>query len=80
VADLRQVIFSQTGQFHDSITVNTVLQHGTGNFQFAFIATFLPGWISSHNSGLVISGYCHGLMFKKNSEPGLLRQTGQRSH
>lgn len=40
VADLRQVVFSQTGHFHDGIAVNAVLQHGAGNFEFAFIATF----------------------------------------
>ncbi len=28
-----RVIFSQTGHFHDSIAVNAVLQHGTGNFR-----------------------------------------------
>ncbi len=33
VADLCEVIFSQTGHFHDSIAVNAVLQHGTGNFR-----------------------------------------------
>ncbi len=33
MADLCQVIFSQTGHFHDSIAVNAVLQHGTGNFR-----------------------------------------------
>lgn len=41
MADLRQVVFSQTGHFHDGITVNAVLQHGAGNFQLAFITTFL---------------------------------------
>ncbi|EAC0789397.1 hypothetical protein D6S17_21895 [Salmonella enterica subsp. enterica serovar Java] len=30
VADLCQVIFGQTGHFHDGITVNAVLQHGLG--------------------------------------------------
>jgi len=42
VADLRQVVFSQSGHFHDSISVKTVLQHSTGNFQLAFIPAFLP--------------------------------------
>ena len=42
MADLRQVVFSQTGHFHDGITVNAVLQHGEGNFQLTFIASFLP--------------------------------------
>lgn len=40
VADLCQVIFSQTGHFHDSIAVNAVLQHGTGNFQSGLTLTF----------------------------------------
>lgn len=41
MADLRQAVFSQTGHFHDSDTVDAVLQHGTENFQLAFIATYL---------------------------------------
>jgi hypothetical protein len=40
VADLRQVTFNQVGHFHNGIAFNTVLQHGTGNFQFAFVAAF----------------------------------------
>lgn len=40
MADLRQVVFSQTGHFYDGIAVDTVLQHGTGNFEFAFITAF----------------------------------------
>jgi hypothetical protein len=40
VADLCQVIFSQTGHFHDGIAVNAVLQHGTGNFQSGLTLTF----------------------------------------
>lgn len=35
VADLRKVVFRQTGHFHDGIAINAVLQHGKGNFQFA---------------------------------------------
>ena len=27
MADLRQIVFSQTGHFHDGITVNAVLEH-----------------------------------------------------
>jgi len=42
VADLRQTVFRQTGHFHDSIEVVTVLQHGAGNFQLNFITAFLP--------------------------------------
>ncbi|EJP2999399.1 hypothetical protein NU118_003932 [Salmonella enterica] len=30
MTDLRQIVFSQTGHFHDGIAVDTVLQHGTG--------------------------------------------------
>jgi hypothetical protein len=40
VADLRQVFFRQTGHFHDSIAVNAVLQHGTGNFKSSFALAF----------------------------------------
>lgn len=40
VSDLRRVVFRQTGHFHDGITVNTVLQHGTGNFQSGLTLTF----------------------------------------
>jgi hypothetical protein len=40
VADLRQVVFSQTGHFHDGIAVNAVLQHGAGNFQSGLTLTF----------------------------------------
>ncbi len=36
VADLRQVVFS----LYDAITVNAVLQHGTGNFQSGLELTF----------------------------------------
>lgn len=45
MADLRQVVFSQTGHFHDGITVNAILQHGAGNCQLAFITTCLPSWM-----------------------------------
>lgn len=37
VADLRKVIFGQNGHFHNGIAVDAVLQHGTDNFQLAFI-------------------------------------------
>ena len=40
VADLRQVVFSQTGHFHHGTAVNAVLQHGTGNFQSGLTLTF----------------------------------------
>ncbi len=40
VADLRQVVFSQTGHFHDGIAVNAVPEHGTGYFQCRFALTF----------------------------------------
>ncbi len=40
VANLRQIVFGKTGHFHDGIAVNAVLQHGTGDFQLAFIAAF----------------------------------------
>jgi hypothetical protein len=40
VADLRQVVFSQTGHFHDGIAVNAVLQHGAVNFQSGLTLTF----------------------------------------
>ena len=40
MADLRQVVFRQTGHFHDGTTVDPVLQHGTGYFQLTLIAAF----------------------------------------
>lgn len=40
MADLRQVVFSQTGHFHDGIAVNAVLQHGAVNFQSGLTLTF----------------------------------------
>ena len=40
VADLRRVVFSQTGHFHDGIAVNAVLEHGTGYFQSRFALPF----------------------------------------
>ena len=40
IDDLRQIVFSQTGHFHDGIAVNAVLEHGTGNFQSSFALTF----------------------------------------
>ncbi|STU33263.1 Uncharacterised protein [Klebsiella pneumoniae] len=40
MADLRQVVFRQTCHFHDGIAIDAVFQHGTGNFQLAFIAAF----------------------------------------
>ena len=40
MADLRQVVFRQTGHFHDGTTVYAVLQHGTGNFKGSFTLAF----------------------------------------
>lgn len=47
MADLRQIVFRQTGHSHDGITVNAVLQHGEGNFQLTFIASFLPAQLDT---------------------------------
>ncbi|EIO0306866.1 hypothetical protein LO250_004213 [Salmonella enterica] len=33
MADLRQVVFSQIGHFHDGIAIESVLQHGARNIQ-----------------------------------------------
>lgn len=33
MAELPQVVFSQTGHFHDGTAVNAVLQHGKGYFK-----------------------------------------------
>ncbi|EAQ9101613.1 hypothetical protein DVZ67_21940 [Salmonella enterica subsp. enterica serovar Saintpaul] len=33
MADLRQVVFSQNGHFHDGIAIESVLQHGARNIQ-----------------------------------------------
>lgn len=40
MADLRQVVFSQTGHFHDGAAVNAVLQHGSCNFKGGFALAF----------------------------------------
>lgn len=40
MADLRQVVFRKTGHFHDGITVNVVLQHGTSNLKGSFTLSF----------------------------------------
>ena len=40
MAYLRQVVFRQTGHFHDGTAVNTAAEHGSGNFELAFIAAF----------------------------------------
>lgn len=41
MADLRQIVFRKAGHFHDCIAVETVLQHGTSHFEFAFMTAFL---------------------------------------
>lgn len=46
MADMRQVVFRQAGHFHYGTAVNTILEHGSGNFQFAFVATCLAGCLS----------------------------------
>ncbi|SMG61646.1 hypothetical protein SAMN03159353_105114 [Cedecea sp. NFIX57] len=55
MADLCQVIFSQTCHLHYSVAVDAVLQHGTGNFEFAFFNTtlFTHNWlrVSEPNRG-----------------------------
>lgn len=40
VVELRQIVFSQTGHFHDGSAVNAVLQHGAGYFQSRFALPF----------------------------------------
>lgn len=40
MADLRQVVFSQTGHFYDGIAVNAVLEHGSCNFKGGFALAF----------------------------------------
>ncbi|EIG7226819.1 hypothetical protein NUC16_004419 [Salmonella enterica] len=46
MADMRQVVFRQAGHFHYDTAVNTILEHGSGNFLFAFVATCLAGCLS----------------------------------
>jgi hypothetical protein len=36
MADLGEVVFAQAGHFHDGVAVKSVLQHGAGNFEFAY--------------------------------------------
>jgi hypothetical protein len=47
VADLRQVVFSQTGHFHHGTAVNAAPEHGTGNFQLAFQFAFQFSFIAA---------------------------------
>ena len=44
MTELRQVVFSQIGHFHDGTAVDAVLQHGSGNFQLAFQPAFQPAF------------------------------------
>ncbi len=60
MADLRQVVFSQTGHFHDGITVNSVLQHGSGNFQLAFLNTTLFTQLDALLDTLLFKLLCDG--------------------
>ena len=40
MTDLRQVVFSQAGHFHDGVAVDTILQHGSCNFTRGFALAF----------------------------------------
>ncbi|BBJ69762.1 hypothetical protein ECC18A13_p10040 (plasmid) [Enterobacter sp. 18A13] len=40
MADLRQVVFGQTGHFHDCIAFKAVLEHGSCNFKGGFALAF----------------------------------------
>ena len=40
MADLVQIVFGKTGHFHNGITIETVLQHGTGYVKGGFTLTF----------------------------------------
>ncbi|WP_430673371.1 hypothetical protein [Klebsiella aerogenes] len=40
MADLRKVIFGQTGHLHDGTAINAVLQHGPGYFQGSLALPF----------------------------------------
>lgn len=63
VANLRQIGFSQTGQFHDRVAVKTVLQHGACNFEFSFIATFLPAQLDTLLNALLFKLLCDDHQF-----------------
>lgn len=60
MADLRLVVFGQTGHFHDGIAVNAVLQHGTGNFMFAFFNTTLFTLLDALLNTLLFELLCDG--------------------
>lgn len=47
VADLRQVVFSQTGHFHHGTAVNAAPEHGAGNFQLAFQFAFITAFFNT---------------------------------
>jgi hypothetical protein len=63
VADLRQVVFSQTGHFHDGIAVNAVLEHGTAIFRVASrspsndLPVFQAGYLSHTLFKLLCDGH-----------------------
>ena len=47
MADLRQVVFSQTGHFHHGTAVNAAPEHGAGNFQLAFQFAFITAFFNT---------------------------------
>ncbi|SUF49552.1 Uncharacterised protein [Salmonella enterica] len=54
MADMRQVVFRQAGHFHYGTAVNTILEHGSGNFQFVFVA---PAWLDAFLCELLCDGH-----------------------
>ncbi|EAA7989083.1 hypothetical protein CJ745_24755 [Salmonella enterica subsp. enterica] len=72
MADLAQSFSGKTGHFHDGAAVGAVLQHGTGNFGFAFITPFLFASLDTLRAffpddflfRLAMSGYCQSTVAK----------------
>lgn len=91
MADMRQVVFRQAGHFHYGTAVNTIPEHGSGNFQFAFFDALLfkllcdghecadisqiIGHRKTPEAGAVY-GYDRGLKVSK-CRPGFLRTMWQ---
>lgn len=46
MADLRQVVFGQTGHFHDGIAVESIVQHGARNIQSDLTGVFVDHCIN----------------------------------
>ncbi len=63
MADLRQIVFSQTGYFHDGIATESVVQHGARDIQSDLTGVFVDHCIDvtfSKASGAPTKPYTPG--------------------